>query len=94
MRKLLGLSGGPSEVKVSRPAAIPTAPPARDVRSVLIKRFSAASAILGFVGLSFEMYLYLIPAASRSHAPSAGVLIASILLLAGGIFNVKRPGKE
>jgi len=85
-RKLLGLSGGPAGVTVDRPAPVPVAPPARDVKSMLIKLLAAAGAILGLIGVSFEMYLYFSPAATVSHAPSVGLAIASVLLFAGGVF--------
>ena len=90
VRKLLGLSGGPSEVTVDRPAPVPVAPPAPDVKSMVIKFVAAVCAILGLIGLSFEMYLYLSPAAAVSHAPSAGMAVACLLFLAGGIFGVSR----
>jgi Zn-finger nucleic acid-binding protein len=90
VRKLLGLSGGPSEVTVSRPAAAPIAPPAREVKSTLIKLVSATGAILGLIGISFEMYFYFSPAASVSHTASASVSVASVLLFAGGIFLLNR----
>lgn len=90
LRKLLGLSGGPAEVKVDRPAPAPVPPPARDIRSVLIKSVFAICAILGLIGLSYEMYIYFSPAAAVSHAPSAGKAVASFLLLAGGVFLLNR----
>jgi len=86
VRKLLGLSGGPTEVKVDRPAAVPVAPPARSVRSTLIKGAASVCAVLGLIGASFEMYLYFSPAAAVSHAPSVGAAVASVVLFAGGIF--------
>ncbi len=90
LRKLLGLTGGPAEVKVARHAAVQTASPAPDGKAALIKAVSAAGAILGLVGLSFEMYLYFSPAAAVSHAPSAGLSVASLLLCAGGVFGLNR----
>ncbi len=90
VRKLLGLSGGPSEVTVDRPAAVPAAPPAPDVKSTLLKLVAAAGAILGLIGVSFEMYLYFSPAAAVSHSPSAGLSVAGVLLFAGGIFVLNR----
>ncbi|MCX5785920.1 MAG: zf-TFIIB domain-containing protein [Elusimicrobia bacterium] len=90
VRKLLGLSGGTAEVTVSRPAAAPVAPPAWDVKSALIKLVSAAGAILGLIGVSFEMYLYFSPATAVSHAPSVGLFVASVLFFAGGIFGLNR----
>ncbi len=93
VKKLLGVSGGASEIKVDRPAAAPAEPPARDVKILLIKIAAGVGAMLGLVGVSFEMYLYFSPAASVSHAPSAGMAIASVLLFAGGIL-VLNWGKE
>lgn len=90
VKRLLGLSGGPSEVAVPRPAAAEAAPPESGFKSTFIKLVSAAAAILGFIGLSFEMYLYLSPAASVSYAPSAGPAIASVLFFAVGIFGLSR----
>ena len=90
VKKLLGLSGGSSEVTVERPAAVPVAPPAPDVKAMLIKLVSGVGAILGLLGVSFEMYLYFSPAAAVSHAPSAGMAVASVLLFAGGIFGLNR----
>jgi len=90
LKKLLGLSGGDSEVKVDRPAAVPAAPPARNGVSTLLKGAAGLCAILGLAGFSFEMYLYFSPAASVSHAPSAGMAAASVLFLAGGVFGLNR----
>jgi hypothetical protein len=90
VKKLLGLSGGPSEVAVARPAPAAVAPPARDVKSTLIKLVSAAAAILGLIGVSFEMYLYFSPAAAVAHTPSAGMAVVSVLFFAGGIFGLNR----
>ena len=58
VRKLLSLPEGVSEVKVGRPSPAPAAPTARDVKSTLIKLVSAAGAILGLIGISYEMYLF------------------------------------
>lgn len=85
LRKLLGLTGGPSEVAVERPAAVPYAPPAPDVKFILVKIVAAVAAVAGLVGVSYEMYLYFSPAAAVSHAPSAGLAVASVLLFAGGV---------
>lgn len=93
VKKLLGLSGGESEVKVARPAAVPAAPAARDSKIILIKLAAAVGAIAGFVGLSYEMYLYFSPAEAVSRAPSIGVAVVSALLFAGGIL-VLNWGKE
>ncbi len=93
VKKLLGVSGGASEIKVDRPAAAPAEPPARDTKILLIKIAAGVAAMLGLVGVSFEMYLYFSPAASVSHAPSAGMAVASALLFAGGIL-VLNWGKE
>jgi len=90
VKKLLGLSGGPSEVAVPRPAAAEAAPPESGLIPALIKFVSAAAAILGFLGLSLEMYLYLSPAASVPYPPSAGLSIASFLFFAAGIFGLRR----
>lgn len=93
VKKLLGLSGGASEVKVARPAAVPAAPPARDVKTILVKLAAAIGAILGLIGVSYEMYLYLSPAEAVSRAPSLGLFVASVLLFAGGVL-VLNWGKE
>ena len=89
VRKLLGLSGGPSEVTVERPAAAPAEPPARDVKFVLIKLASAACALLGLIGVSFELYLYLSPAAAP-QSPSMGLSVVGVLILACGVFGLTR----
>ena len=89
VKKLLGISGGPAEVKVDRPAAAPAAPE-RGGGSPLLKLVSAACALLGLAGLSFEMYLYFSPEAAVSQAPSAGLAVASVLFFAGGIFFLNR----
>ncbi len=86
VKKLLGLSGGPSEVKVDRPAPVPEAPPVRDVKTVLIKVVSGVCAILGLIGVSAELYLYFSPAASVAHAPSVGLSVASVMFFIGGVF--------
>ena len=91
LKKLLGFSGGPSsEVKVDRPAPVPEAPPKRDVKAIVIVFFAAVCAILGLIGLSFEMYLYYSPADTVSHLPSVGAAVASFLLLAGGVVVLVR----
>ncbi|PIS46906.1 MAG: hypothetical protein COT17_06240 [Elusimicrobia bacterium CG08_land_8_20_14_0_20_51_18] len=90
LKKLLGVSGGPSEMKVDRPAEVPAAPQARDLRSSLIKLVSAACAVLGFVGVSFEIYLYYSPAETVSHTPSLGLTSAGALLFVGGILILLR----
>ena len=90
MRKLLGLSGGPSDVKVDRPAAAPAEPPAQDFTFTPQKLAAAAGAILGLIGVSCEMYLYVSPAAIVTHEPSAGLAAASVLMFAGGIFFLNR----
>lgn len=90
LKKLLGLTGGPSAVTVARPAAVPAAPPALDVKTILTKLAAAVCAILGLVAVSMEMYLYYSPADSVSHAPSMGVLAAGVLFFVGGVFVLKR----
>ena len=88
-RKLLGLTGGPSEVKVDRPAA-PPAEPVLEEKLTPGKIAAWVAAILGFIGVSSELYLYLSPAAAVAHAPSAGMGAASVALFAGGIFVLNR----
>ena len=90
VRKLLGLSGGPSEVKVERPAAVPAAPPAPDLKTPVITFAAWTCAILGLLGVSAEMYLYFSPEAAVSHAPSPALAIASVLFFIGGIFVLNR----
>ena len=90
VKKLLGLSGGPSEVKVDRTAPAPVAPPVRDTKAVLIKFVSAAGIILGLIGLSVELFLYFSPAALIPHPPSMKMVAASLLLCAVGIFALNR----
>ncbi len=84
-KKLLGLAGGDTEVKVARLAASPAGPQGMDGRTVLVKLVSAAAAILGLIGVSYEMYLYFSPAVAVSRAPSAGLAVASVLFFAGGV---------
>lgn len=91
VKKLLGLTGGETEATVPRPARV--APPVLYVKYAPIKLVPAAVALLGAIGISFEMYLYFSPADAVSHQPYAGVLVASILLFAGGIFFLNR-GKQ
>jgi Zn-finger nucleic acid-binding protein len=86
VKKLLGLSGGPSEVKVERPAPAPEPEPETDVKMTALRAFSAAVAVLGLIGVSCELYLYFSPAGAVSHAPSAAVAAVSAVLLAGGVF--------
>ncbi|OGR42667.1 MAG: hypothetical protein A2X35_01575 [Elusimicrobia bacterium GWA2_61_42] len=90
VKKLLGLSGGASEVKVARPAVVPAPPPAPDIKAMLIKLVSAAAVILGLAGVSFEMYLYFSPEASVSYTPSAAAAAASFVFCIGGIFGLNR----
>ena len=85
VKKLLGLTGGDSGVKVARPAAAPDVPQARDTKLILIKLASAIAAIAGLIGVSYEMYLYFSPAEAVSRAPSLAVSVVSVLLFAGGI---------
>ena len=93
VKKLLGLSGGASEVKVDRPAAAPAAPEARDTKLILLKLAAALGAIAGLIGVSYEMYLYFSPAGAVSRAPSMGVAVVSVLLFAGGVLALNW-GKE
>lgn len=89
VKKLLGLSGGPTEVKVDKPAPAPAAPQVQEGMSP-IKVLYAACAIAGFIGVSYEMYLYFSPADAVSRMPSAGVAVASVLFFVGGIFGLNR----
>lgn len=90
VRKLLGLSGGPSEVTVDRPAPVPAAPRSWGTGFTPVKLAGAACSILGLIGISYEMHLYFSPAASVPHAPSAALSVAGVLLFAGGIFLLNR----
>ncbi len=90
LRKLLGLSGGHTEVKVDRPAAVPAAPKELDAKFTPITLFYGFCAVLGLIGVSYEMYLYFSPADAVSRAPSAGISAASALFFAGGIFGLNR----
>lgn len=91
VRKLLGLSGGPSSmVEVARPVPVPVAPTDLDAKFTPIKLVSAVIAVMGLIGISYEMYLYFSPSEAVSHAPSAGMAVASALFLAGGIFGLNR----
>lgn len=91
VKKLLGLSGGPSsEVKVDRPAVVPAEPKALVSAYTPLKYGSAVCAVLGLIGVSYEMYLYFSPADAVSHAPSAGLAAASVLFFIGGIFGLNR----
>ena len=85
VKKLLGITGGCSEVKVARPAPSAVMPQPWDFKAVVVKCVAGAAAILGLIGVSFEMYLYFSPAASVSHTPSAALAITSVLLFSGGI---------
>ena len=89
-RKLLGLPEDDCEIKVSRPDPVSVHTPMQPVKSPLIKIVSALAAILGLVGISYEMYLYFSPAASVSHTPSMGLIVLSVLLFAGGVFGLSR----
>ncbi len=89
VKKLLGVSGLPTEVKVERPAAAPAAPSA-EAKMPLITVLYAAFSIFGLLGVSYEMYLYFSPESAVSHAPSAGVAVASVLFFIGGIFGLNR----
>ncbi len=91
VKKLLGLSGGASEVKVDRPAAAPEeAPPAPGVKAVLLKLATSAAVTLGLIGISYEIYLYLSPADAVAHAPSVAVSAVSVLLCVSGVFYMDR----
>lgn len=92
-KKLLGLVGGDSGVKVDRPAPAPAAPRARDPKLLMIKLAAALGAIAGLIGVSYEMYLYFSPAEAVSRAPSMGVAVVSVLLFAGGVLALNW-GKE
>jgi Zn-finger nucleic acid-binding protein len=94
VRKLLGLTGGPAEVKVERPAAPQAAAPVPDGKAKLIKIIAGVCAVAGLIGVSSELYLYFSPAAAVSHAPSLGVSIASVILFSGGIFGLNREDDE
>lgn len=85
VKKLLGLSGGASEVKVDRPVPAPVRPPAPDVKFLLVKIGAGICSILGLIGISFEMYLYFSPVEAVSHLPSVGLSAASVVLFGGGI---------
>jgi len=93
VKKLLGLVGGGSEVKVDRPAPAPVAPPARDPKLLMIKLAAAVGAVAGLIGVSYEMYLYFSPAEAVSRAPSIAVAVVSVLLFAGGVLALNW-GKE
>ena len=93
VKKLLGISGGESGVKVDRPAAAPDAPPAKDPKIILIKLASAIAAIAGLISVSYQMYLYFSPAEAVSRAPSLAVSVVSFLFFAGGILALNW-GKE
>lgn len=90
VRKLLGLAGGPSEVKVERAAPVPVKPAEPDAKTMVIKFISGACALLGLIGLSFEMYLYFSPSDSVAYAPSMVLTVASVILFAGGVFGFNR----
>lgn len=89
VKKLLGLSGGPSDVKVERAAAAPEAPAASGPGS-LVKAFAAVAALAGLAGLSFELYLYFSPTEAVTYTPSAGLTALSVLFFAGGAFGLGR----
>ena len=93
VKKLLGLAGGDSVVKVDRPAPTPAAPEAKDTKLILIKLAAAVGAVAGLIGVSYEMYLYFSPAEAVSRAPSMAVAVVSVLLFAGGILALNW-GKE
>ena len=93
VKKLLGLAGGNSEVKVDRPAAAPAAPAARDAKLVMIKLVAAVCALAGLAGVSYQMYLYFSPAEAVTRAPSMGMAALSVLLFAGGVLALNW-GKE
>ena len=89
VKKLLGLSGGAIEVKVERPAPAQAAPlPGAKLSPITF--VYAACAIFGFIGVSYEMYLYFSPAEAVAHAPSVVVSVASVLFFVGGIFGLNR----
>ena len=87
-KKLLGLTGGPSGVSgLTRPPAAPVAPPELQSR---IKGIPLVCVVLGFVGFSCEIYLYVTQAAHLPYMRSIhwsliGTII-SFLVLGCGIF--------
>lgn len=93
VKKLLGLTGGDSVVKVARPSSSPAAAPARDPKLILIKIAAAVGAVAGLVGLSYQMYLYFSPPETVSRTPSLAVAVVSVLLFAGGVLALNW-GKE
>ncbi len=80
-------------MKVERPAPVPVPLPPPDVKGTMIKIVSAVCAILGLVGISYEMYLYYIPADLVKHSPSVGLLSVSVVFFVGGVFLLKRKPK-
>ncbi len=88
VKKMLGLPEGDTEIKVARPA--PSITPRQPVESPLLKIFSGLCAMLGLIGISYEMYLYFSPAAAVAHVPSMSLMVFSILLFAGGVFGLLR----
>ncbi len=93
VKKLLGIAGGESAVKVDRPAAAPAAPQGKDVKLILVKMVAAVCALAGLAGVSYQMYLYFSPAEAVSRAPSMGMAALSVLLFAGGVLALNW-GKE
>jgi len=93
VKKLLGLAGGESSVKVDRPAPAPAAPQGKDAKLILVKMVAAVCALAGLAGVSYQMYLYFSPAEAVSRAPSIGMGVLSVLLFAGGILALNW-GKE
>ena len=90
VKKLLGISDGDTEVKVSRPDPEAVIAHREPVKSPLIKIVSGICALAGLVGISVEMYFYFSPATAVSRAPSMGLLVLGILLFVGGVFGLLR----
>ncbi|MBI5744774.1 MAG: zf-TFIIB domain-containing protein [Elusimicrobia bacterium] len=88
MKKLLGLTGGATEVKVERAAPAPEAPAPASPGLTAAKVFGWAAALAGLAAFSFELYLYFSPEGSVGHAPSVVMGGAGLLLLGGGIFTL------
>ena len=94
VKKLLGLIGGPSGASgLTRPPAAPAAPLEPLSR---IKPIPLVCAVLGLIGFSFEMYLYVtqaaqLPSARSMHWSLAGTIIG-VLLFGYGVFAMDWKG--